>query len=288
MMHRMAARSMGSRAMRRPWLLCADFDDTISAKDTIQDLALLACAARGASSATWSQLCQQYMDEYMPAMASIPHTSPPVAYDPIGLANFLRTFSAVDKASIDRVVASSVLAGLSRDVIADGATSLVTLKPDAASVLSQLSMPLALISSNWSRDWLAASMHGIAVDAVYANDLVFDDGVSTGDLALCMQSPFEKAQCVTKLQDHASIIYVGDGVNDLLALLTADVGIVFGNPTASASRVARHFGVRLVDLVDENTVSVAALATRAATSKVENAPLLFRAPSWHVLGPFLC
>ncbi|KDO29709.1 hypothetical protein SPRG_05660 [Saprolegnia parasitica CBS 223.65] len=284
----MAARSMGSHATRRPWLLCADFDDTISAKDTIQDLALLACAARGASSAMWSQLSQQYMDEYTPAMASIPRTSPSVAYDHSGLATFLRTFSAVDKSSIDRVVASRVLAGLSHAAIADGATSLVTLQPDAASVLSQLSMPLALVSSNWSCDWLAASMGDIPVAAIYANDLVFgDNGISTGDLALRMQSPFQKAQRVTTLQDNASIVYIGDGVNDLLALLAADVGIVFGNPNASASRVARRFGVRLVDLVDEKAFSVAALAAHAATAKAENAPLLFRAPSWHILGRFL-
>ncbi|KDO25686.1 hypothetical protein SPRG_08985, partial [Saprolegnia parasitica CBS 223.65] len=96
-----------------------------------------------------------------------------------------------------------------------------------------------------------------------------------------------KAQRVTTLQDSASIVYIGDGVNDLLALLAADVGIVFGSPNASASRVARHFGVRLVDLADEKALSVAALAAHAATAKAENAPLLFRAPSWHILGLFL-
>ncbi|OQR99817.1 hypothetical protein ACHHYP_04328 [Achlya hypogyna] len=275
------------RAARgRPWVVCADFDDTISAGDTISDLATLACMARRASLAVWTTLTQQYMDEYGLVMAGIPRTlSPPRPYDPVSLQHFLANFAAVDKASIDRVVASSVLAGLSRPAIVAGAKARVTLQPGAAAVLSASAHPLVIVSSNWSVDWLTSAMDTIPFDGIVTNDLAFGPGgISTGHLVLRMQSPNDKAACVARLQREreAAAIFIGDGVNDLLALLQADVGFLLGGPATSAARVATHFGIR-IETLKYNEATLESLSATAKAAKATGSPLLFRAPHWNAL-----
>ena len=73
-----------------------------------------------------------------------------------------------------------------------------------------------------------------------------------------MESPFDKLQAFNEvLESHKSTsttesnhlkIYIGGQVGDILCLVEADVGIVFGLSTTDLQKVGRRFGVKFVPL----------------------------------------
>lgn len=88
---------------------------------------------------------------------------------------------------------------------------------------------------------------------IHANEFVFEEAVSTGDLVRKVESPIDKVNAFRKiLENYGSdrknfTVYIGDSVGDLLCLLEADVGIVIGS-SSSLRRLATRFGVSFVPL----------------------------------------
>lgn len=96
---------------------------------------------------------------------------------------------------------------------------------------------------------------------VSSNDLVYDEhGVSTGEVVINLSGSFGKRQRFLDLAAMARktagrkgysprsvIVYVGDNVTDLLAMLDADVGIVVGN-SGTFERIASAFGIAVCPL----------------------------------------
>lgn len=98
-------------------------------------------------------------------------------------------------------------------------------------------------------------------------DLEVDtDGVTTGAIQLCVQSPRDKAQWVERIRTSETqqaarkertggtldplALFVGDSANDLLAMLAADVGVSLQSRTdSSIERLAMRYGIRLVPLL---------------------------------------
>lgn len=93
----------------------------------------------------------------------------------------------------------------------------------------------------------------LPVVSIHANEIVFEEAVSTGDLVKKVESPIDKVKAFKKILDSSSSdkknfsIYVGDSVGDLLCLLEADIGIVIGS-SSSLRRLATRFGVSFVPL----------------------------------------
>ncbi|OQR97316.1 hypothetical protein THRCLA_07016, partial [Thraustotheca clavata] len=185
-----------------------------------------------------------------------------------------------------------VFAGLSREQIIASAKS-VQLKPNAAQILSHSSLPLSIISSNWSKDWIAATLDPLS-PTIYSNgrafciatayilvlDFVFDgNGVSTGEFLMPVQSAFDKADHIRRLQQEKDVVYMGDGVNDLSALFQAQVGILFAPETSSAVRIASHFGVKCIN-IDNTTTTLALLHEQTLDAKNKAYPILFQTASW--------
>lgn len=88
--------------------------------------------------------------------------------------------------------------------------------------------------------------------SVHANELVFSDSISTGEILKTMESPINKVQAFRNIlrdcEDKRNVrVYVGDSVGDLLCLLEADIGIVIGD-RSSLRRIGSHFGVSFVPL----------------------------------------
>lgn len=103
----------------------------------------------------------------------------------------------------------------------------------------------SLVSSCWTG--------GLNVLNVHANEFVYDNSVSTGEILKKVESPIDKVQAfrdilMNQRSDTKDLtVYIGDSVGDLLCLLEADVGIVLGS-SSSLRRVGSHFGVSFIPL----------------------------------------
>ena len=88
---------------------------------------------------------------------------------------------------------------------------------------------------------------------IHANELIFEESISTGEIVNKVESPMDKAQAFNDILKNYSddrknlTVYIGDSVGDLLCLLQADIGIVVGS-SGSLRSVGSQFGVSFVPL----------------------------------------
>ncbi|GLD97614.1 hypothetical protein PINS_up006304 [Pythium insidiosum] len=242
--------------------LCADFDETISTRDTI---ALLFDAStssiedecsRQQHRDTVRSLVDVYVSESSQLMAQLrePPSSAIEAFDGAGLDAFLRRYSQVDLQSLERVVQSKALRGLTHADL-DQLAGRVQLMTTCPQVLERVPR-VRVVSANWSARMLQAALASIADPhpdmEILANDLEMDsNGQSTGDLLLRVQSPHHKADVVRQQRRTSDdvVIFIGDSTNDLLAMLEADVGVVVAPRVGSSfSRICETFGISSMPL----------------------------------------
>lgn len=88
---------------------------------------------------------------------------------------------------------------------------------------------------------------------VYANEFTFRESISTGEFVKKVESPIDKVKAFNDILKNSRnekknfTVYIGDSVGDLLCLLEADIGIVFGS-SLSLRRLGKRFGVSFVPL----------------------------------------
>lgn len=94
---------------------------------------------------------------------------------------------------------------------------------------------------------------GLDAVNVHANEFIYENSLSTGEIFKKVESPIDKIQAFTNIVENSCkdqkilTLYIGDSVGDLLCLLEADVGIVIGS-SSSLRTVGSHFGVSFVPL----------------------------------------
>ncbi|RLO06141.1 hypothetical protein DYB28_005156 [Aphanomyces astaci] len=143
------------------WSLCVDFDDTCSVRDTTADLARLACTGNHPqTSEVWDSLVARFLEDCASVMSTLGDDlgQKSLTFQPQMLDAFLAAYSAVDLRSVDRVMASRVLAGIPRSSIVNR----VALKPDCAHVLSTWPGDVTVVSSNWSRTSVLSALTDVA------------------------------------------------------------------------------------------------------------------------------
>eukprot|EP00899_Mesostigma_viride_P005952 jgi/Mesvir1/15358/Mv06561-RA.1 len=225
-------------------LFCVDFDLTLTQVDTTMMLPSL--PRRGESSQQslerglrWDGLVNAYMSDWQASAPEWTTPSPscvPGANSSAGASNgssaSSRYYAAiraaervcalqglVERRSIERVEASSVLAGLWREDVRAAAAD-VPLQQDALRVLRRIShehgVPLAVVSVNWSRDVIVGAVGQDMPYDVYCNDAVFAPmsateetsgsvngaacpDISTGMLSKAIVDAFDKRSCLRRL-----------------------------------------------------------------------------------------
>lgn len=252
----------------RRLLFLVDFDETLTqtGKDTISRLAAAAYSAqRSQQLPPWSHFVDSYVrDHDQHTRARPPETRGTIAAE----QEFLRSLRAVERASILRVEESGVFKGLDlplflRAAVGDRqrlgelmregwweATRKVLARGDGGA-----GGKVAVVSVNWSRAWIRECLEGSAQPGedevrrieVYANELVVGDdgrtttgfmdrwfgqedgGIWTGwDKLRVMKDMIVRENEKSAAGTAALVVYVGDSTTDLLCLLEADVGIIFG------------------------------------------------------------
>ncbi len=243
--------------------LITDFDETISERDTISTLVYTAADTRRGEKeqflAAWQEMVQWYLTRYQRVCdAWLNHQH--------SLVDYLKSFEALETASIQRVMAKGFLSGLTKEGL-DAAGRNVVKKPGVDRVLSAMrvsGVEVEILSANWSVALIQGATAGL-YDQVITNSLVYDAaGRSTGEIHLHVVSARDKLR---KFREHKKnppapgetgdggvirTAYVGDSISDFLAILDADLGVLIGQNRTAMETVERfrlptqrlHEGVR--------------------------------------------
>lgn len=266
------------------WIL--DWDGTITRRDTLDALVSIAASAKPDSRVPkeWQRVSDAYMSDYNDAIKKLAPGGelPKTIQDEKRL---LLALSSIEQSSLDRVSASGIFAGLTRQLIEEGAKNLINsknveLRKGFASFLeSAQKRPhdrLDLLSVNWSRQFIGACLRAadkpVQKSSIYANELdgIEDNMVSHGhispknDAEMLIISSADKLRYLNKLRNQptsghiassAPIVYIGDSWTDIACLLEAHLGIcIRDEPLGSSQKKLadrlQSLGVRCPHLSD--------------------------------------
>ena len=260
------------------WIL--DWDGTITRRDTLDALVSIAASAKPDSHVLedWQRVSDAYISDYNDAIKKLA----PGGELPKTIQNekrLLLALSSVEQASLDRVSAAGIFAGLTRQLIEEGTKNLINsknveLRKGFASFLdSAQKRPhdrLDLLSVNWSRQFIGACLRAadkpVQKSSICANELDGIEGnmVSHGhispknDAEMLIISSADKLRYLNKLRDQPTsgrIVYIGDSWTDIECLLEADLGIcIRDEPLGSSQKKLadrlQSLGVRCPHLSD--------------------------------------
>ncbi|MBM3234676.1 hypothetical protein FJZ31_00075 [Candidatus Poribacteria bacterium] len=247
--------------------LITDFDRTITVEDTIANIAYAAAdnflvAVSGDISyndflLSWQRVVKQFSDEYIQLFESLLNQPQPSQNIYDALSKFLASFDEIELASVKRVISGKFLAGIKREKLRSIGQN-IKKQANVEIILAQMreaGIQINVISANWSKELIIGVMGNLS-DNIISNDLEFsEDGISTGQIKLHILSPFDKLKYYQRLKsDVGSNLYIGDSVSDLLAILTADIGVLFGRGK-TVMRVISHFNLPFKKLSDEDKFS---------------------------------
>lgn len=269
------------------WIL--DWDGTITRHDTLDALVSIAASSKPNSPILdeWNRVSKAYMADYTAAMKKLaPGGNLPQTIQ--AETNLLQALKSVEQASLDRVSASEIFAGLTRTLTEDGAKNLISsgkveLRRGFTQFLQLVQSRdhdcLDLLSVNWSRFFINACLKAGGADinpkTVYANELdgIESDSTSTGkispdeDARMKILSSGDKLDYMMRLrkQDRevrnvgldasTPIVYVGDSWTDIECLLDADLGICIRDEPMGSSQTKlaerlQSLGIRCPHLRD--------------------------------------
>ncbi|KZV58240.1 hypothetical protein F511_34227 [Dorcoceras hygrometricum] len=209
----------------------------------------------------WGDLSKQYTEEYEQCIEEILNCNKEEKFNYTGLRKALGDLSDFEKKANLRVIDAGVLKGLNvedikrtgeRLILQDGCTSFF----QTAISNKNLNTKVHVLSYCWCSDLIKSAFSSGGLDTVHihANEFVYENSLSTGEIVKKVESPIDKVQAFTDILQNCSkdkqkylTIYIGDSVGDLLCLLEADIGIVIGS-SSSLRRVGTHFGVSFVPL----------------------------------------
>jgi 2-hydroxy-3-keto-5-methylthiopentenyl-1-phosphate phosphatase len=274
----MAAKPVVDPAQPIHWIL--DWDGTITRRDTLDALVSIAASSRPNSSVLneWKRVSEAYMSDYTTAIEKLaPDGGLPKTVQKE--KELLRALSSVEQASIDRVSSSGIFAGLTRELLEEGANDLINSRkveirngflPFFRATQSRGQDTLDLLSVNWSRHFISSCLRAagalVEKSAIHTNEL---DGIeralaSAGrispeeDAGMLIISSGDKLEYLTRLRKRNSkagnvgsdfskpIVYVGDSWTDIECLLESDLGICIRDRPLGSSQ--KKLAERLQDL----------------------------------------
>lgn len=241
------------------WVL--DWDGTITQRDTLDALVSVAASAKPNSLVLeeWKRVSEAYTSDYTDALEKLaPGGKLPTTVTEE--RKLLQALKSVEQASLDRVSASGIFAGLDQKLLERGATNVINSKKVEIRngfadflLLKQTRGhdTLDLLSVNWSRHFISLCLKAASVpvdkDSIYANELdgIESDRVSRGKISpkghseMTIVSSSDKLDYMTRLKEQAEspVVYVGDSWTDIECLFAADLGIcIRDSPICSSQR----------------------------------------------------
>ena len=126
---------------------------------------------------------------------------------------------------------------------------------------------------------------------IHSNEFNFEGSISTGEIDIKLQSPLDKVEAFTNVLNQSSnekhlSVYIGDSVGDLLCLLKADIGIVFGS-RASLRKVGNQFGVSFVPLYPGVVAKQRQLTGEGSSGWRGLSGILYTSSDWSEIRAFI-
>ncbi|CAO2827436.1 unnamed protein product [Amaranthus hypochondriacus] len=219
-----------------------------------------ACMSSVDLRSTWGDLSKQYTEEYEQCIEDVLATDTGRDFSYEDLLKALELLVDFEKKANARVIDSGVLKGINiedikkaaeRIILQDGCTSFFQ------NIMQKENVNVHVLSYCWCGDLIRSKFAAGGLDAlnVHANELNYDDSISTGEIIKKVESPIDKAQAFDEIlaicgnEKKNLSVYIGDSIGDLLCLLKADIGIVVGS-SSSLRRLGNHFGVSFVPLFE--------------------------------------
>lgn len=215
-------------------LVVLDFDETITAKDTISTISSIAYAKKPTFKPEWSYFSECYLNDYAKVKQD---------FGPISTLEDQKKFfdevRAVERASLQRIEKSGLFKGLLREDLAHKAPS-VPLRAGWQQFFSRvksLKIPIVILSINWSAFFISQVLQDFTVP-IYANELELDSqGQTTGRIVNELLTGNDKQKQVIKIIEKyrdqigdKKVAYFGDSLSDLIAMLDCDIPVAVGKP----------------------------------------------------------
>jgi 2-hydroxy-3-keto-5-methylthiopentenyl-1-phosphate phosphatase len=241
-------------------VVISDWDETITAKDTLSLVGHAAYHAKPSFEPSWQYFTDQYINDYNKFVSSRTDKDAKSRTTLDQEARYLSDLREVELRSVARVETSNLFQGVPLDEVR-AQSKLVEMRDGFWEALQDLldqGITFIIVSVNWSQAFIEQVFidHGYRPDQIkiYANEIETDDkGIGTGLLGgghnlrtaadkLKLVKSIKKKFSGESVQDIGSIgskndqsdisvspsgvMFLGDSLTDLLAILEADVGVV--------------------------------------------------------------
>lgn len=211
-----------------------DFDDTITAGDTLALLSECAYSIKPGFKPDWTFFGSAYMADYTAFKRDFG------ALDSLERRlEFQKQLKPFEMASVHRVEKSDLYLGVTEAGIRAQAHK-VEFKEGWWTFARKLKTPIHVISVNWSDEFIRETFRAnhVTPGEVMANKVYMDElGRGTGKLSSeanpGIRTSDDKLQCLKQVMssqtEETRSVYCGDSSTDLAALLEADIGLIIGN-----------------------------------------------------------
>ncbi|KAL2488025.1 putative aminopyrimidine aminohydrolase [Forsythia ovata] len=294
-------------------IIFCDFDLTCSAIDSSALLAEIAIVAASKADLSggetqpsqtssgdfrtmWSNLFSQYIEEYEQCIETIMPNEAVEGLDYEGLCKALEQISNFEKRANSRVIDSNLMRGLSLSDIKRAGEHL-NFQDGCKQFFKDLMKSencvtdFHVLSYCWCDDLIksAFSSGDLSVQNVHSNCLVYEESISTGNMIRMMESPMDKLQVFNDISKNDSkpfTVYIGGSVGDLLSLLEADFGIVFGL-SGSLMKLGSRFGISFVPLFSGLVNNQRELDENGCLNRKGSYGVLYTVSSWDEINTFI-
>lgn len=226
--------------------ICTDYDETLTTEDTTERLLLrikelTPLNQRADFNRIWTDTSVKYRMElariYAEAL-TLPFSEPAERLN--YLSNRINNLEIESSAQVFQLFKYITKEQLRKE----GAK--IQLLPQAKKVLKefrQKKLPAYVISLNWSRDMIEASLSEvIGANNIFCNNIVFRNNTADSGLELCVNSPKDKHTRMKSIASPQRVAYAGNGVNDILCILSAKYGFII-NPQSPLLQLLETVGV---------------------------------------------
>lgn len=247
----MSFRALLRMPPKRAPLVIADWDETITTKDTI---GLLAEAAYNAKP-SYKPPFLHFVDVYMQASCAYKRQYARPRTTVADERQYQLGLHPVEMSSINEIVARGLFKDVSRSHF-DAVAKKVELRDNFIQFLNYCvcsQIPVIVLSINWCKYFIEQVLlrHGFEPSdhlQVVSNDFVYKNDICTGqfDGEFSVRTGLDKVQYMDQLKNQRKIMYIGDSSTDLFPLLESELGVIIEG--GSVKKVAENLGITVEDL----------------------------------------